>query len=488
MRLVGLTNARREARVAMEEWIEEELATVDIGDRRLDRRAARVLQRLAQAPQASIPAACGGLAETTAAYRFFDNARVSAAAILKPHHEATLARIARHGVVLLAQDTTELDYSDQSATAGLGPLNSERRVGLLQHLTLALTPERLSLGVVGARIWGRAALRKRRGAYKREPIERRESVRWLEGYELACQVAARAPATQVVSIADRDGDIYDLFALAAARRAGGAPCARWIVRAKHNRPVLSERRHEGDEEAELVRLREALARQDALGTLEIDLPRTPTRARRTARCTVRALAGATLKPPERSGAAQAKLSATAFNVVWVREEGAPPGQAPIDWLLLSDLAVATFAQATTVVEYYCCRWQIEIFFRVLKSGCRVEKLQLEHEKRLRPAIALYLIVAWRVMFVMGAGRACPQLPCSVLFEEAEWKSLWRVTQSDPLPAQAPSLEKMVAMIASLGGHLGRSGDGPPGPTVIWRGLQRTRDFAEAWRMFGPDSS
>jgi hypothetical protein len=162
------------------DWVDEELKNARLGDRRLNERYGLLLRRLGDAPQASIPAACRGLGETIAAYRFFDNDKVSAEKILEPHYAATLERLRPHPVVLLPQDTTELDYSDHPGTNGLGPLNSKRRLGFFQHLTLALTPERLCLGVVDVRIWARERLREK-GEYKRLPIEEKESERWLWG-------------------------------------------------------------------------------------------------------------------------------------------------------------------------------------------------------------------------------------------------------------------------------------------------------------------
>jgi len=190
-----------------------------------------------------------------------------------------------------------------------------------------------------------------------------------------------------------------------------------------------------------------------------------------------------LRPPYRKGK---KLPAITVNAVWVREIAPPPGCEPLDWLLFTSLAVGTLDEALRVVDYYCCRWQIELFFRVMKSGCTVEKLQLQSDARLRAAIALYAIIAWRVMYVVRLGRECPQLPCTAVFADQEWKSLWTVSKKGPLPDQPPSLGEVVKLVAALGGWLGRKGDGPPGLKTFWIGLQRTRDFAHAWSTFGPE--
>jgi hypothetical protein len=173
----------------------------------------------------------------------------------------------------------------------------------------------------------------------------------------------------------------------------------------------------------------------------------------------------------------------AANVVLVREEDPPAGEEPIVWLLVTNLPVATFAQATQVADYYCCRWEIEVFFRVLKSGCQIEALQFEREDRLRTCLALYLIVGWRVLYVLMLGRECPETSCEEVFTEAEWKSVYQIQTGRAAPPRAPALGEMVVLIAGLGGYLGRKHDGPPGPKALWIGIQRMRDLATAWLVF-----
>jgi hypothetical protein len=173
------------------------------------------------------------------------------------------------------------------------------------------------------------------------------------------------------------------------------------------------------------------------------------------------------------------------NAVLVSEVNTPEGEEPVEWLLLTSLPVATFDEAYLVVRYYCCRWSIEIFFRVLKSGCKVEKSQLETADRLIPCVMIYMIVAWRTMMVTMLGRECPEMPCDVLFEEDEWRSVYTIVTKEPAPLQPPPLGEFVPMLASLGGYLGRKGDGPPGPQTVWIGLQRMTDFTLAWQAFGP---
>ena len=182
----------------------------------------------------------------------------------------------------------------------------------------------------------------------------------------------------------------------------------------------------------------------------------------------------TLRGPARPGG---KLPDLGVNVVLVSEPNPPPGAEPIEWILLTDLPIDTVADVLRIIDYYMCRWQIEIFFRVLKSGCKVEESQLETAERFQPYLALCLIVAWRVMYVMMLGRECPELPCDVAFDDDEWQSVYATVKKAPPPAEPPPIKTIIDLIASLGGWLGRKCDGEPGPKAMWVGMQRMTDLA-----------
>jgi hypothetical protein len=462
------------------EWIEEELREIDLGDERLNRRCGQVLERLAADPQASVNAACNGWAETHAAYEFFKNRKVDEHKILAAHRRATIERMKMHPVVLVAQDTTELEYTRKVRTVkGAGPLNEEYRRGFFDHTHLVLTPQRLCLGVVGMDLWARDDETFRQGkARKFEPIEKKESFRWLEGYRLACELAEKLPQTQIVSIADREADIYECFL--EARQAGPPRRAAWIIRARENRSLP-----EPDPAAGsfcYCKLFEAIAAAPVLGRRTLPIPKTAKRKARKAHVTIRAQR-IRLKSPYRPGI---RLPQLEINVVLVREEEPPTGEEAIEWLLLTGLPIDSLKRALRVIGYYACRWQIEVFFRVFKTGCKVEEIQLEKAERLRPCLALYKIVAWRVLYVTMLGRESPDLPCDVLFTDDEWKSAWTICTDQPLPQQAPTLKLFLPMLAELGGHNGRKHDLPPGPKALWVAIRRMRDFAMAWQTFGPD--
>ena len=171
----------------------------------------------------------------------------------------------------------------------------------------------------------------------------------------------------------------------------------------------------------------------------------------------------------------------------VTEADPPAGDTPVEWILLTSLPIDDVEQVRTAIQYYCVRWMIEVFFRTLKSGCRVEERRFQHIDRALPCLAVYLIVTWRTLFVCRLGREFPEISCEAVFEPAEWKSVYYVVHKTPPPTTPPTLQEMVRMVAQLGGYINRKRTDEPGPQTIWLGLQRTHDIANCWLTFGPES-
>lgn len=473
-------------------WVLDEVNTADLKDDRLNNRLGEVLSQLGQRPTASIPAACGGYAEMTAAYRLFDNPKATFARILQPHMDVTRKRVAEQKVVLVVQDTTEVDLTRPvQQVVGAGPLDGDTRRGALLHALHAFVPDGTPLGTLHALPWVRdegvvcaSLTRAERAAL---PIEAKESYRWVETLRRAAEETEHCPSTQLVCIADSEADIYELLA------EGSAEAGRvdWIVRACQNRALQAKNAAESGER----HVREHLLAQPVLfhHTIQVRGRKSKvaceTRGRRQPRqsreteVAVRA-ARVTLRPPRR---ADRKLPEVSVNAILVRELEAPEDDVAVEWLLLTRLPVEGIDQVRRVIQYYCARWMIEVFFRVLKSGCRVEERRFEQIDRLLSCLAVYLIVAWRTLYVCRLGRGCPDINCEAVFEPAEWKSVWKVVQRTDPPGAPPSLGEMVRLVAQLGGYVNRSRSDPPGPQTVWLGLQRMHDFAICWRLFGPDA-
>jgi hypothetical protein len=458
----------------MKDWIIEELETVDLSDKRLDNRFSLVLERLSDKPTASIPAACKSWTETIGAYRFFQNDAVTSEKILKPHGDATINRIREHSVVLMIQDTTELDYTGKNDIADLGSLTYENRKGLLLHATIALTPERVCLGVIDGQFLRENAETEPTPIehHNQRPIEQKESYRWVEGYRRCAQVAAQVPDTMVVMIGDRECDIYEVFDEA-------AQCshrAEWIIRSSQNRRLDGE---VDQSRSATIKLWESVENAPPLGRVEFTLPKSHERKDKQVVASLQTKR-LRLYPPHRKGS---KLPVVEVSVIKLSEINPPNGEEPIEWIILTSLPVNTLEEAVTIIQWYVCRWQIEIYFRILKSGCTVQELQLETADRIKPAVAVYMIIAWRIFYYLMLGREYPNFPCNLVFEEEEWKSVYVIIKGKEPPPEAPQLGEMINMIASLGGYLGRKYDGPPGPKTLWLGFQRMADFALAWSMF-----
>jgi hypothetical protein len=457
---------------AARDWAEAELGAVALGDRRLHRRVVRLARAFYARPQANLPQACGSRAATQAAYRFFAHEAVRMDALLAPHYQATLPRLAREPVVLAVQDTTSLDYSTQPALEGLGPLGSHREgpVGLLVHDTLAVTPAGLPLGLLDVQVWARdpAAFGKRHRRYTL-PLAQKESAKWLRSLQAAARVQAQVPGTTVVSVGDREADLYELF-VQAQDPAG----PHLLVRATRERV-----RADGQGS-----LWASVAAQAPAGTHRVLLPRRPGQRARVAALEVR-FATVTLRPPKR----KRTLPPVRVAAIQAREVAPPAGVEPVQWLLLTTREVADLAQATEKLDWYTQRWTIEVFHRTLKSGCRIEDRQLGTAQRLENCLALDLVVAWRIVHLTMLGRATPAVPCTVGFEDAEWQALYGFVHRTPhLPPQPPTLREAVRMVAGLGGFLGRKGDGEPGTETLWRGLQDLAVIGEAWRIFSAPRS
>ncbi len=169
-------------------------------------------------------------------------------------------------------------------------------------------------------------------------------------------------------------------------------------------------------------------------------------------------------------------------VILAVEENPPKGEEPIDWLLLTDIEVSSFKEAQEKLEWYSCRWQIEIFLNILKSGCQIEKLQLEARVRLESAVALYMIVAWRLLYIRTLNRLFPEMSCEAVFEKEEWQAIWLMSGDTALPKEPPPRQKIIIKLAMSGGYLNRKHDTPPGVKVLWIGMQQLQSFIAGFNV------
>jgi hypothetical protein len=451
----------------IEAWVETELGGVDLGDKRRTRRVMRTVQTFWNRPNASIPEASGSTGEMQAIYDLLSAPTTSAEAIRATHAGATVKRVADCEEVWILQDTSELSFNTLQATEGLGPLSGEYSRGLMMHSAVVVDPAGVPQGLLHQEVWARDAEETGKSHNRRNRlIEEKESQKWLTTVRV-CQ--ERLPASiKAWIIGDSESDIYELMAM--PRRSG----IELLIRATHNRRVHDP---EG-----LAYLRESANAAPVAGTIEVELKRTPKRQARTAEMEVRLCPELQILRP-RHKQKNTAVEAVSVSVVLVRELGElPPEAERVEWLLVSTKPLADFAAALSAVAAYVARWKVERYHYTLKSGCQVEKLQLEHADRIERAVALYSIVAWRLLFITYLARTSPDLPCTVALDEDEWKVLHRMTNPGKrLPPRPLYLRDAVHQIARLGGFPGRRSDGDPGVKVLWRGLRRLADFVLAYR-------
>lgn len=464
----------------MTTWVDEIVGDIELGDPRRNQRLRTLLQTLVKRPAESIPQACNSWAETLAAYRFFSNDAIAPEAIIAGLTQATLARCQGQPYVLAIQDTTTLDYSHQSKTSGLGPLETAKQRGLMLHTTLAVGANGVPLGILDHQCWARdpTAIGSRHQRQK-VPVEGKESAKWLRALQRTeALVGERA---SVITVADREADLYELYALAQTLKGS------WLIRARHNRRLVGEEK----------RLLRAVEQAPLGATVTVELPRADNRPARTAILEVR-WCSVVLRPPKRNQAAisqwwaahpateqlsPAPLKPLRVGAILVSEAQPPVGQQPVSWLLLTNLPLGSLERVIACIEYYRLRWLVERYHFVLKSGCRIEHLQLEEVERLQRALAVYVGVAWRLLWLTYEARARPEAPCSVVFATDEWRLLAAMFPQLAQPSgQPPTLGKVVRQIAQLGGFLSRQGDGQPGVKTLWRGLKRLEDRVMTYRF------
>ena len=450
-------------------WEEQEFGNADLGDYRRTRRLIQLAGQRGSQPHASFSQSCGDDAATKAAYRFYENESIQPTAILSSHYETTQTRMSQESIVLAVQDTTQLNYTHHPATKGLGPLQTKKQKGLLMHTTLAVTPERVPLGIINQQTWVRSAKDfGKKHQRKKRPISEKESQKWLTSLEATHKLQQELPQTRIVSVGDREADIYDLFAL--SEQLGQS----LLVRAAWNRRVDHPENY----------LWSFMESQPVAGTLTVTVPRKGKQPSRQAELTVR-FCQVTIHPP-RSRSSEGLKPVTLWGILACEEhppEGIKPTEA-ISWLLLTKEPVNTFQDACEKLQWYTCRWLIEIYHKVLKSGCRAEERQFDEAENIQRYLALDSVVSWRVLYLTMIGRQMPDLPCSAILEAHEWQALYCfIHKTSTPPDKPPSLRQATRWIGKLGGFMGRKGDGEPGATVLWRGLQRLYDISETWLIF-----
>lgn len=458
----------------MEAWVEREIEGCQFSDERLKRRFGKLLGQLGNTIGATLPAACQDWAATKAAYRFFNNPRVDESVILAGHFAATKSRMAAaKGPILMLHDTTEFSFQRVRPEAiGKTRLLPSLRIGtkpiticgLLMHSSLAITTAGQPLGLAAIKFWTRQKFKgtnalQGRGTEggkhsvnsMRIPIEQKESIRWLENLQQSTQLVS---PDRCVHIGDRESDIYELFCLANQEN------THFLVRTCVDRVAGSGN----------TTIAKTMQREPIHGTHQIeilDANREPIQVTLQLR-----YSQMTVQPPIGK---EKKYPSLSLTVIHAWERGKPAGRKPIYWKLLTDLSVNNVESAIEKVEWYAQRWKIETFHKILKSGCRAEDAKLRTAARLTNLIAVFCIIAWRVYWLTMVNRTSPKSSAAAVFTKTEMSILHHFTE-DPQRTAPQHVAHYVLALAKLGGYQARKNDGPPGNTVLWRGLTRLTDI------------
>lgn len=469
-------------------WIEEEFATLDLGDKRLHKRAATIVEQISSMAD-SPPDACQDSSSLEATYRFADNAKAEPKVILEAHHAATIERICQRETVILAQDTTVIDLTKpKRQVEGSGPLETNSKFGFFFHPLYAIDSDGIPLGLVDEIIWIREPIRddlsreERKAIRRQDAYEEKESCRWLEMFQSGEQIARANPETHFIHVADSESDIYELF-LEVEDQADNHD---FVLRAGQNRVTVGK-----DEQLatvnDLLTTCSVLAEREVNVSQRFSMIENETRTRRKARdarvakLSIRATV-VTLQGPSRPGG---RLPSVTLNVIEAVELDPPEGEDAIRWVLITSLPIDSIVQVEQAIQYYAKRWGIELFFKTLKSGLGIEKLKYETIERYLTAAALMFVVAWRVEHIKEAARIDGSASCEKYFEANEWKPAYMVAKkTKQLPAKPPTMGEFTLMLAKLGGYQNKKHQGPAGSTTIWRGLRKLEAYRDAYLAFG----
>ncbi len=450
--------------MAMQPWVRAEFGAAKLGDRRLNRRLRRLVDQLSRRPESSINDACRTGADRAGAYRLLENKEATPERMLAPHVARTWKRAKQEPVVLVVQDTSEMNYRTHQQTSGLGPLTGPGGRGFFVHTGLALSGAGEPLGVVHQETWVRPPESVGKSAARRtRPWDQKESYKWQRTVEAVG--AHVGPDQQIIVAGDRESDVYGLFA---SDRPAGVDL---LVRSAQNRKLLEE---EG-------LLHQVVRRGPAAGTMIVEVGRAAERKPRQAFCEVRYRA-VTLAPPRHADAGVLKVPVQVWAVL-IDEPNPPQGEKPLHWLLLATWPLESLEAAIQCAHWYSRRWLVERYHYTLKSGCRIEAAQLRTREGLERLQAIYAVIAWKLLALCYGARVRPEAACTQVLSRQEWQVLYaHHHQRLPAAAPIPTLSQAVLWVAKLGGYWGRKNDAPPGVKVLWRGMTRLHEMVDGFAL------
>jgi hypothetical protein len=430
----------------------EDFSDVDFGDKRRDNRLVSIINNISSQPGSSIPRQNRNWYEVKATYEFYKNEQVSLNALKKALMNYGIKQVEDEMKLLILHDISNISFNDLQAE-GLGYLDNKEGRGILCYSSLAASPEGLPLSLLYQHTWirpleelGKSAERKRRN------FEDKESYRWYEGMKEVNNLLGTA--VHKIHIADREADVYELFFHAYEANTD------LLIRARHNRKVAGK-----------SPVWDLVAEQPCVASITLEIPDPAGKKQRPVKAEVRYQQVKILRPIN----SENQYESVTLNAIEIKEtQGKRIREEDIiHWKLLTTLEVKSISDVLKYIKWYTYRWLIERFHYVLKSGTKIEDLQLAQAQSLQKAIAVYSIAAFRIMQLVYDARHHPDVTCEVILTPIQWKTLYiLIHQKKEIPIQPPTLYQAVMWIGRLGGHLGRKSDGPPGLKTVWLGYQK----------------
>jgi hypothetical protein len=436
--------------------MEEEFACLDFNSSRLEKRFVRTMETLSKKPSQSIWFCSENRAEAKAIYRMLGNENLDLEEILWTHRDAAFKRMAQHGGTILAvQDTTSLNYNTHEKTLGIGYI-SDKTLGVNIHSCLAVTTDGLVLGVLDQTSYNRIEAKNDSRSHESKKVrvlEEKESFRWVKSLETVTESIPEE--VKVITVCDREGDMYELLD---AIESGNN---KFLIRMAQNRMTIDN-----------LKILNSIREKSCAGRVKITIPRDSRRnlKEREGILEIR-YDYFEIKRPNILNKNKTLKDSIGEWVIYAKEESPPKGEEPIEWFLMTNEKVETAEEAYQLVYYYTQRWKIERFHFVLKSGCRVEKLQERSIEKTTVLVLMYSVIAAMIMNMTYIARIHPEEPCTTFFEEDEWKVLYcTANKTKKVPKRPYSIQEAVTYLGQLGGPKRAPSDGPPGVKAVWIGL------------------
>ena len=434
---------------------------LDLGDIRRNERFVTIIENITTQPGSSIPKQNESWYDTKATYDFFKNEHVSATdlqRVIELYGANQLNKPIEE--VLIIHDTSDISFNELQAE-GLGYLDSKLGRGIMCHSSIAVSTEGLPLSLMHQHTWIRPLenLNEVLKTKRSRKFEDKESYRWHQGITQVNNLLNAG--VQKIHIADREADIYELFFCAYQINTD------LLIRSHYNRNLSNG-----------SQLWDTVGTGEANGEIILDIPDAKGRKKASVKAEIRYQPVEILRPL-RSKASYESVELTAIEI---KQIGGDKENA-LHWQLLTTMEVQQTSDVLKYIKWYTYRWLIERFHYILKSGTKIEQLQLKQASSLQKAIALYSIAGFRIMQLVYQSRIYPAASCEVILTKAQWHVLYvLVHRNNDIPQQPPSLSEAVMWIGRLGGHLGRKSDGPPGVKTVWLGYQRVCDAANVYEQ------